>query len=241
VVASGVLIDERHEIEQLLGRGGMGEVFRARDVRTGQSFRTNCRCGWATPSGDDGSRPWPSTAGRGGGRRVPSPVRRRCPCIHRCDTCRRAVDRRSTGHGHTRDHGLERHDREPPNPKTVRRCGRRSTPSRPSVRWRRTDDRRSRRDPRLVPGHLAVRRGGLDVTETRTPSISTTAADRGPTASVPIEASVTPTPTTQLASPAAADVHSADKATEAAEASDDNRGQSTGNGRGSGNGNESGG
>jgi eukaryotic-like serine/threonine-protein kinase len=31
------LIDERHEIEQLLGRGGMAEVFRARDIRTGRS------------------------------------------------------------------------------------------------------------------------------------------------------------------------------------------------------------
>jgi eukaryotic-like serine/threonine-protein kinase len=37
VLASGVLIDERHEIEQLLGHGGMAEVFRARDTRTGRS------------------------------------------------------------------------------------------------------------------------------------------------------------------------------------------------------------
>lgn len=33
----GVLIDERHEIEHLLGRGGMAEVFRARDTMTGRS------------------------------------------------------------------------------------------------------------------------------------------------------------------------------------------------------------
>ena len=33
----GVLIDERHEIEQLLGCGGMAEVYRARDICTGRS------------------------------------------------------------------------------------------------------------------------------------------------------------------------------------------------------------
>lgn len=33
----GVLIDERHEIQHLLGRGGMAEVFRARDTTTGRS------------------------------------------------------------------------------------------------------------------------------------------------------------------------------------------------------------
>jgi hypothetical protein len=32
-----VLIDERHEIEQLLGCGGMAEVYRARDLRMGRS------------------------------------------------------------------------------------------------------------------------------------------------------------------------------------------------------------
>jgi hypothetical protein len=37
VLAAGVLIDERHEIEQPLGRGGMAEVFRARDITTGRS------------------------------------------------------------------------------------------------------------------------------------------------------------------------------------------------------------
>lgn len=37
MVDAGVLIDERHEIEQLLGRGGMAEVFRARDTVTGRS------------------------------------------------------------------------------------------------------------------------------------------------------------------------------------------------------------
>ena len=34
---AGVLIDERHEIEHLLGRGGTAEVFRARDTTTGRS------------------------------------------------------------------------------------------------------------------------------------------------------------------------------------------------------------
>ena len=33
----GVLIDGRHEIEQLLGCGGMAEVYRARDIRMGRS------------------------------------------------------------------------------------------------------------------------------------------------------------------------------------------------------------
>ena len=33
----GVLIDERHEIQHLLGRGGMAEVFRACDTTTGHS------------------------------------------------------------------------------------------------------------------------------------------------------------------------------------------------------------
>ena len=37
MLAAGVLIDERHEIEQPLGRGGMAEVFRARDITTGRS------------------------------------------------------------------------------------------------------------------------------------------------------------------------------------------------------------
>jgi serine/threonine protein kinase len=37
VLDPGVLIDERHEIEQLLGCGGMAEVYRARDLRTGRS------------------------------------------------------------------------------------------------------------------------------------------------------------------------------------------------------------
>jgi serine/threonine protein kinase len=37
VLDPGVLIDERHEIEHLLGRGGMAEVFRARDTTTGRS------------------------------------------------------------------------------------------------------------------------------------------------------------------------------------------------------------
>ena len=79
---------------------------------------------------------------------------------------------------------------------------------------------------------------GLEVTESQTPSIPTTAAvERGPTASVPIEASITPTPTTQPASPPAADVHGASEATEPAEASDDNSGQSDGDGGGSGKGN----
>jgi serine/threonine protein kinase len=79
---------------------------------------------------------------------------------------------------------------------------------------------------------------GREVTESRTPSIPTTAAvERGPTASVPIEASITPTPTTQPASPPAADVHGASEATEPAEASDDNSGQSDGDGGGSGKGN----
>jgi serine/threonine protein kinase len=36
VLASGDLIDERHEIDQLLGRGGMAEVFRATDTSTGR-------------------------------------------------------------------------------------------------------------------------------------------------------------------------------------------------------------
>jgi eukaryotic-like serine/threonine-protein kinase len=36
VVASGDLIDERHEIDQLLGRGEMAEVFRATDTTTGR-------------------------------------------------------------------------------------------------------------------------------------------------------------------------------------------------------------
>lgn len=35
MLASGDLIDERHEIEQLLGHGGMAEVFRATDTSTG--------------------------------------------------------------------------------------------------------------------------------------------------------------------------------------------------------------
>jgi eukaryotic-like serine/threonine-protein kinase len=37
VLDPGVLIDERHEIEQLLGCGGMAEVYRARDIRMGRS------------------------------------------------------------------------------------------------------------------------------------------------------------------------------------------------------------
>jgi serine/threonine protein kinase len=37
VLDAGVLIDERHEIEHLLGRGGMAEVFRARDTTTGRT------------------------------------------------------------------------------------------------------------------------------------------------------------------------------------------------------------
>jgi serine/threonine protein kinase len=37
VLDPGVLIDERHEIGQLLGCGGMAEVYRARDIRMGRS------------------------------------------------------------------------------------------------------------------------------------------------------------------------------------------------------------
>jgi hypothetical protein len=37
VLDPGVLIDERHEIERLLGCGGMAEVYRARDIRTERS------------------------------------------------------------------------------------------------------------------------------------------------------------------------------------------------------------
>lgn len=82
----------------------------------------------------------------------------------------------------------------------------------------------------------------LEVTESRTPSIpASTSVERGPTASVPIVASVTQTPATQAAPPPAADVHGADEDTGPADASDDNSGQSNGNGRGNGKGNESGG
>jgi hypothetical protein len=79
---------------------------------------------------------------------------------------------------------------------------------------------------------------GLEVTDLRSRTNPTTAAiERGPTASVPIEASITPTPTTHPAPPPAADVHGASEATELAEVSDDNSGQSNGDARGSGNGN----
>jgi serine/threonine protein kinase len=37
MLGPGVLIDDRHEIERLLGRGEMAEVFRARNTATGQS------------------------------------------------------------------------------------------------------------------------------------------------------------------------------------------------------------
>jgi hypothetical protein len=36
ILVGGTLIDDRHEIDQLVGRGGMADVFRARDVTTGR-------------------------------------------------------------------------------------------------------------------------------------------------------------------------------------------------------------
>jgi eukaryotic-like serine/threonine-protein kinase len=81
---------------------------------------------------------------------------------------------------------------------------------------------------------------GLEVTDLRSRSIPTTttaAVERGPTASVSIDPSITPTPTKQPAPPPATDVHGADEATEPAEVSDDNSGRSNGDGRGSGKGN----
>ena len=36
-LVAGTLIDDRHEIDQLVGRGGMAEVFRARDITTGRT------------------------------------------------------------------------------------------------------------------------------------------------------------------------------------------------------------
>jgi serine/threonine protein kinase len=78
---------------------------------------------------------------------------------------------------------------------------------------------------------------GLQVTGSRTPLFpTTTAVEQDPTASVPIQATVKPTPTTQPAPAPAADVHGADETKEPADAaSDDNSGQSNGNGRGGGN------
>jgi eukaryotic-like serine/threonine-protein kinase len=96
----------------------------------------------------------------------------------------------------------------------------------------------------IVALSLAVWFGGsgLQVTGSRTPSIPTTAVERDPTASVPIQATVKQTPTTQPEPPSAADVHGADENKEpAGAASDDNSGQSNGNGRGRGNGKGDGG
>jgi serine/threonine-protein kinase len=36
VVAGGTVIDERYEVEQMLGRGGMADVVRARDDAAGR-------------------------------------------------------------------------------------------------------------------------------------------------------------------------------------------------------------
>jgi hypothetical protein len=82
------------------------------------------------------------------------------------------------------------------------------------------------------------------MTESRTPSIPTsTTIERGPTASVPIQATVKQTPTTQPTPPPAADLHGADDDAEAPHeaAPDDNSGHGNGNGQGRGNGKGNGG
>jgi hypothetical protein len=80
---------------------------------------------------------------------------------------------------------------------------------------------------------------GVPMTESQTPSIPTsTTIERGLTASVPIQAPVKQTPTTQPAPPPAADLHSADDDAEAPDeaAPEDNSGHGNGNGRGRGSG-----
>jgi hypothetical protein len=174
VLASGVVIDERHEIEQLLGHGGMAEVFRARDTRTGRTVAIKLLLWPPPPSAPVPADlpPWmrhtlQAMAARDPRRRPPATAVaqalwscqglalhcRRGLRPNRPDQARRAVDRCSQ----RRDHRLERDDREP-NRSTSTNYQDRSRAARPRLRQRRRDDGRISRDPRPVPRHLAIGR-----------------------------------------------------------------------------------